>query len=80
MQSRGAPKGVVRVVVVDVARRVHVPRVVGVATVARAEPPVATSNLRPIFCYVAFMPCGDGPLSLNGELCPVSDLRGFQVE
>ena len=49
--NRGEAIGVACVVVVDVARRVDIPRIVRVATIGRAQAHVARASLQPIPCY-----------------------------
>lgn len=56
LHNRGEPIRVAGVVVVDIAARVHIPRIVGIASIRRTQPNVLSYNLRPVLLFVRFMP------------------------
>lgn len=72
---RGAPIRVRRVVVVGVACRVDVPRVVAVAAVRRTQAAVLSFSLHPCFFFVSsrvcFLPCSYQASRLDGHAAPV---------
>lgn len=86
---RTAPIRVVRVVVVDVARRVDIPRIVGVATIARAQPHIdrgrtayslykESDTFVPVF--ILLMPSFYGDTQVTNHRSPMLHLAIAQME
>lgn len=85
-QTRGEAIRVERVVVVEVAARVLIPRIVRIATIRRAEAHILRSacvpiiNLSMIAFIIRFFPRAEEISNINRLLCPVFDSLGFQMK
>lgn len=75
-----------RVVVVEVAARVLIPRIVRIATIRRAEVHILRSacvpiiNLSMIAFIIRFFPRAEEISNINRLLSPVFDSLGFQMK
>ena len=56
LHNRGKPIRVVRVVVVNVAGLVHIPRVIRIVAVSGPQPDILSISLRPISVLIRFLP------------------------
>lgn len=79
LHNRREPIRVGRVVVVDVARRVDIPRIIRIATIRRAQPHVL-HNLHPILSRIRLMPLSEHRSRVNDELRPISHFFTFQMK
>lgn len=67
LHNRGETIRVAGVVVVDIAARVHIPRIVGIATVRRTQTNVLSYNLRPILFLVGLVPLSQDGTGVPGH-------------
>ena len=80
MHNRGEAIRVARVVVVDIAARVDIPRIVRIAAVRRAQTNVLRFNLHPILSRIGFVPPREQPPCVDSHLRPIPYLFALQMK
>lgn len=80
LHNRGEAIRVARVVVVDIATRIHIPRIIRVATIRRAKTNVLRYNLHPVLFRICLMPPLNHFSGFNRQLRPIAYFFALQVE
>ena len=80
LHIRGEPIRVAGVVVVDIATRIDIPRIVRIATIRRAQPNVLSNNLHPILFRISFMPSDYECPGIERHLRPIPYFFPFQMK